>query len=139
MTKYSIDKATLIDWLGDGLELAVLDIRPTEDVGYASPLFATNLPAARLEAELDHFVPRRAVRTVLVDGGDSAAEAATTRLAQVGWTDIHFLEGGIPASGGRRRGSTSDLRYSGRSLRNEGARGTTDTGDCRCRTQGTAR
>ena len=97
MTKYSIDTATLIDWLGDGLELAVLDIRPSEDVGYASPLFATNLPAARLEAELDHFVPRRAVRTVLVDGGDSAAEAATTRLAQVGWTDIHFLEGGIPA------------------------------------------
>nr|WP_280950659.1 MULTISPECIES: hypothetical protein [unclassified Rhizobium] len=40
MTRYLIDKATLIDWLGDGLELAVLDIRPTEDVGYASPLFA---------------------------------------------------------------------------------------------------
>lgn len=97
MTGYSIDKARLTDWLGDGLELAVLDIRPTEEVGYASPLFATNLPAERLDAELDRFVPRRVVRTVLVDGGDGTAEAAVTRLRQTGWTNIHVLEGGIPA------------------------------------------
>ncbi|KRB55218.1 thiosulfate sulfurtransferase [Rhizobium sp. Root708] len=97
MTKHSIDKATLIDWLGDGLELAVLDIRPAEDVGYASPLFATNLPAERLKAELGRFVPRRIVRTVLVDGGDGTAEAAVGRLRQAGWTDTYFLEGGIPA------------------------------------------
>src|SRR5438105_1543893 len=93
MTKHSIDKATLID----RLELAVLDIRPAEDVGYASPLFATNLPAERVEAELDRFVPRRVVRTVLVDGGDGAAEELTGRLAQAGWIDLHFLEGGIPS------------------------------------------
>ncbi|WP_028747517.1 rhodanese-like domain-containing protein [Rhizobium mesoamericanum] len=111
MTKYIIDKATLIDWLGDGLELAVLDIRPTEDVGYASPLFATNLPAERLETEIDRFVPRRVVRTVLVDGGDGLAEAAAARLAQVGWTDIHFLQGGIPAwiEGGTETLPTFDI------------------------------
>ncbi|KQV83856.1 rhodanese-like domain-containing protein [Rhizobium sp. Root1220] len=97
MTKHSIDKATLIDWLGDRLELAVLDIRPADEVGYASPLFATNLPAERVEAELDRFVPRRVVRTVLVDGGDGAAEALAARLAQAGWIDLHFLERGIPA------------------------------------------
>jgi hypothetical protein len=47
MTGRSIDKATLIDWLGDGPELAVLDIRPVDEVGYALPLFATNLPAEK--------------------------------------------------------------------------------------------
>ncbi|MDQ0561220.1 rhodanese-related sulfurtransferase [Rhizobium mesoamericanum] len=111
MTKYTIDKATLVDWLGDGLELAVLDIRPSEDVGYASPLFATNLPAERLETELDRFVPRRVVRTVLVDAGDGLAEAAAARLAQVGWTDIHFLQGGIPAwiEGGTETLPTFDI------------------------------
>ncbi|RDJ04621.1 rhodanese-like domain-containing protein [Rhizobium grahamii] len=111
MTERSIDKATLTDWLGDGLELAVLDIRPVEEVGYASPLFATNLPAERLEAELDRFVPRRVVRTVLVDGGDGAAEAAAARLAQVGWTGIHFLQGGIPAwrEGGKEALPTFDI------------------------------
>jgi len=111
MTKSSIDKATLIGWLGDGLELAVLDIRPAEEVGYASPLFATNLPAERLDAEIDLFVPRRVVRTVLVDGGDGAAEAAAARLAGTGWTDIHFLQGGIPAwvAGGTETLPTFDI------------------------------
>jgi rhodanese-related sulfurtransferase len=97
VTNHTINKQTLIDWLGDGAELAVLDIRPTADVGYASPLFATNLPADRLDAELDRFVPRRVVRTVLVDDGKGVAEAAVARLAAAGWSDIHALEGGIPA------------------------------------------
>ncbi|MDB5587203.1 MAG: thiosulfate sulfurtransferase [Devosia sp.] len=97
MADRSISKQTLIDWLGDGAELAVLDIRPAEAVGYASPLFATNLPADRLDAELDRFVPRRVVRTVLVDDGTGAAQAAVTRLTTAGWTNIHALEGGIPA------------------------------------------
>jgi rhodanese-related sulfurtransferase len=97
MTNRSISKQTLIDWLGDDAELAVLDIRPAADVGYASPLFATNLPADRLDAELDRFVPRRVVRTVLVDDGKGSAQDAAARLSAVGWTDIHALEGGIPA------------------------------------------
>ncbi len=41
MSELSIDKPTLIAWLGDGTELAVLDIRSPEEVGYATPLFAT--------------------------------------------------------------------------------------------------
>lgn len=97
MTHRTISKQTLIDWLGDGAELAVLDIRPAADVGYASPLFATNLPADRLDAELDRFVPRRVVRTVLVDDGKGTAQAAVARLAAAGWSNIQALEGGIPA------------------------------------------
>lgn len=97
MTETAIDKQTLIEWLADGRELAVLDIRPAEEVGYASPLFATNLPAERVEAELDRFVPRRAVRTVLADDGKGAARVLVEKLAARGWSDIHHLEGGIPA------------------------------------------
>ncbi len=111
MTEHSIEKATLVDWLGDGLELAVLDIRPADEVGYASPLFATNLPGERLEAEIDRFVPRRVVRTVLVDGGDGTAEAAAIRLVKIGWTDIHVLRGGIPVwvDGGTEKLLTFDI------------------------------
>ena len=111
MTGRSIDKATLIDWLGDGLELAVLDIRPVNEVGYVSPLFATNLPAEYLEAEIDRFVPRRVIRTVLVDGGDGTAEAATARLSKVGRTDVHFLRGGIAGwvDGGAEQLPTFDV------------------------------
>ncbi|MDO1583835.1 rhodanese-like domain-containing protein [Rhizobium oryzicola] len=94
---HQIDKKTFTAWLADGQELAVLDIRPAEEVGYASPLFATNLPADRLLAEIDRFIPRRSIRTVLVDDGKGAALAAAETLSKNGWADIHALEGGIPA------------------------------------------
>lgn len=97
MSIHAVTKDRLIEWLTDGRELAVLDIRPAEEVGYASPLFATNLPAERLEAEIDRFIPRPVVRTVLVDDGTGSAEQAAERLAARGWSDIHFLRGGIPA------------------------------------------
>lgn len=97
MSTQAISKATFIDWLGDKAELAVLDIRTTEEVGYASPLFATNLPAARLEKEIDRFIPRKHVRTVLVDEGKGGGQTAAERLASQGWTNIFYLEGGIPA------------------------------------------
>ncbi len=97
MSVHAVTKDRLIEWLRDGRELAVLDIRSAEEVGYASPLFATNLPAERLDAEIERFIPRRVVRTVLVDDGKGSAEQAAERLAARGWSDIHFLRGGIPA------------------------------------------
>ncbi|WP_107677067.1 rhodanese-like domain-containing protein [Agrobacterium sp. LAD9] len=97
MSVNAVTKDRLIEWLTDGKELAVLDIRPAEEVGYASPLFATNLPAERLDAEIDRFIPRPVVRTVLVDDGKGSAEQGAERLAARGWSDIHFLRGGIPA------------------------------------------
>ncbi|MFK3777555.1 rhodanese-like domain-containing protein [Agrobacterium sp. NPDC089420] len=97
MSIHAVSKDRLIEWLGDGKELAILDIRSAEEVGYASPLFATNLPAERLEAEIDRFIPRPVVRTVLVDDGSGRAQQAAERLAAKGWSDIHFLRGGIPA------------------------------------------
>ena len=84
-------------WLADGKELAVLDIREPDVVGYASPLFATNLPLGRVLNEIDRFIPRKAVRTVLVDGGDGNAEALAHRLEADGWPAVFWLDGGIPA------------------------------------------
>ncbi|KAA3515643.1 rhodanese-like domain-containing protein [Agrobacterium rosae] len=111
MSEQSVSKNTLINWLGDGEELAVIDIRPVDDVGYASPLFATNLPADRLDAELDRFVPRRSVRTVLVDDGTEVARQSAERLKAKGWSNIHFLDGGLPAwiKGGLENLPTFDI------------------------------
>ena len=96
MSQSIIDAATLRQWLADGEELAVLDIRPAKDVGYASPLFATNLPSERVEAEIDRFVPRRAVRTVLVDDGSGVAENLANALVRNGRDKVFALQGGIP-------------------------------------------
>ncbi|NTF45872.1 rhodanese-like domain-containing protein [Rhizobium rhizogenes] len=97
MSRKTISTDTLRSWLRDGRELAVLDIRDAELVGYASPLFATNLPAERVAGELIRFVPRKAVRTVLVDGGDGVASRVANELEIGGWPNIFVLEGGIPA------------------------------------------
>lgn len=91
----TIDVDTLRQWLGDTDELAVLDIRPVDEVGYASPLFATNLPADRVESEIDRFIPRKGVRTVLVDGGDGVAPQLAAKLESLGRTAVHALAGGI--------------------------------------------
>jgi rhodanese-related sulfurtransferase len=93
----TIDVTTLREWLADSGELAVLDVRDSEEVGYASPLFATNLPAAQVPAELERFVPRKAVRTVLADDGSGSAAELAEQLAASGWEHIVALAGGIPA------------------------------------------
>ncbi|MBB3609414.1 rhodanese-like domain-containing protein [Rhizobium sp. BK602] len=88
---------TFRSWLADGEELAVLDIRDPSVVGYASPLFATNLPAERVLGEIDRFIPRNVVRTVLVDGGDGDGERLAEELKTVGRRNVFALAGGIPA------------------------------------------
>lgn len=96
MSNRTISTAKFRDWLADGKELAVIDIRDPAVVGYASPLFATNLPSERVEAEIDRFIPRKPVRTVLVDDGTGSAENLAARLAEGGRTGVVALEGGIP-------------------------------------------
>lgn len=98
MTHSDIDSKNFAQWLDDGEELAVLDIRAKEDVTYyGQPLFGTNLPANRVLDEIDRSVPRRQVRTVLVDGGDGRAAKLAETLRGQGWSNIHALKGGFPA------------------------------------------
>lgn len=97
MSRKTISTDTLRSWLQDGRELAVLDIRDPAVVGYASPLFATNLPAERVTSELGRYVPRKAVRTVLADAGDGIASRVFNELEAAGWPNVFVLEGGIPA------------------------------------------
>jgi len=98
MTDRIIDSQTFAQWLDDGAELAVLDIRAKEETtSYGSPLFGTNLPADRLLEGIDRSVPRRQVRTVLVDGGNGPGGEFAETLHKQGWPNIFALKGGFPA------------------------------------------
>jgi rhodanese-related sulfurtransferase len=98
MTGHIINSQTFAQWLDDGAELAVLDIRPKEEITYyGQPLFGTNLPAERVLKEIDSLVPRRQVRTVLVDSGDGRGAGLAATLHADGWPNIHALKGGFPA------------------------------------------
>src|SRR5947207_688009 len=91
----SIDVATVRRWLGDGGEIAFIDVREDGQHGAGHPLLAVGLPYSRLELGVGQLVPRRSCRIVLVDDGDGVAARAARRLAALGYGAVHPLEGGI--------------------------------------------
>jgi rhodanese-related sulfurtransferase len=92
-----IDVATLRRWLGDGREIAFIDVREDGQHGAGHPLLAVSVPYSRLELAIGQLVPRRSCRVVLVDDGDGVAAKAARRLAGLGYPALHVLTGGIAA------------------------------------------
>src|SRR5436305_15156437 len=92
-----VDVATLRGWLGDGGEIAFLEVREDGQHGAGHPLLAVNLPYSRLEIDVGRLVPRRSCRVVLIDGGDGVADKAARRLAGLGYSALHVLRGGVSA------------------------------------------
>ncbi|MEE3622610.1 rhodanese-like domain-containing protein [Nitrospirillum sp. BR 11752] len=76
-------------------ELALLDVREEDPYAHAHPLFAANLPLSRLELEVLDRVPRRDTAIVLYDNGEGLAERAAARLADLGYTNVRLLAGGL--------------------------------------------
>ena len=91
--------ATLKTWLSDGREIALLDLREHGQYGAGHPFFAVPLPYSRLELRLRLLVPNRRARLVLYDDGDGIAERGAMRAAELGYDNVHVLDGGAPAWG----------------------------------------
>ena len=104
-----IEAATLKAWLSDGRELALLDLREPGQYGAGHPFYAVPLPYSRFELRLRLLVPNRRARLVLYDDGpgdgpgdgESASIAArgAERAAELGYENVHVLDGGAPAWG----------------------------------------
>jgi rhodanese-related sulfurtransferase len=92
-----IDVKTARRWLGDGEEIAFIDVREDGQHAAGHPLLAVSLPYSRLELGIGQLVPRRSCRIMLVDDGDGVADRAARRLAALGYEAVHVLEGGIAA------------------------------------------
>src|SRR5258706_6304251 len=93
----SVDVATVRQWLGEGGEIAFLDVREEGQHGAGHPLLAVNVPYSRLELMIGQLVPRRSCPVVLVDDGDGVAAKAARRLAALGYSAIRVLQGGVDA------------------------------------------
>ncbi|MGI9417733.1 MAG: rhodanese-like domain-containing protein [Geminicoccaceae bacterium] len=78
-------------------EGAFLDLREAGPFSEGHPLFAVPTPYSVLEARVGHLVPRPGVAILLIDGGDSVADAGAEALASMGYTDIAMIDGGTPA------------------------------------------
>ncbi|WP_136065403.1 rhodanese-like domain-containing protein [Modicisalibacter radicis] len=79
----------------DGQEIALLDIREFGEYGMGHPFHAVNVPFSRLEALVGQLVPRRNAPIVVMDDHDEGrARRASQCLADLGYRDVAWLEGG---------------------------------------------
>ncbi|OPA86870.1 cystathionine beta-lyase [Pseudomonas fluorescens] len=91
----TITPSQLQQWLFDGQEIAVFDVREHGQYGEAHLFHGVNLPYSRLELEVRRLAPSPQVRLVIYDqdGGEVAARTAE-RLHALGYNQVHVLEGG---------------------------------------------
>jgi rhodanese-related sulfurtransferase len=94
-----VDSADLRGMLGDGGELALVDVREELIYSQSHMLLARSAPLSRLELTFARLVPRRATRIVLCDDGDGLAARAAAILARNGYADLRILAGGVGAWG----------------------------------------
>jgi rhodanese-related sulfurtransferase len=97
----SLSPRALKEWLHDGGEIAVLDVREHGQFGESHLFYAAPLPYSRLELDIARLVPRRAARCVVYDSGEAdsfdVARRAAARLQALGWRNVSVLEGGTRA------------------------------------------
>ncbi|MFN9773782.1 MAG: rhodanese-like domain-containing protein [Burkholderiales bacterium] len=98
MSPGRIDAATLRGRLGDGREIALIDVRDGGPFARCHLLTASSVPLAQIELRAPMLIPRRDVRVVAMDGDGGRggeAERAAALLERHGWTDVSVLDGGL--------------------------------------------
>ena len=90
-----VDASTLKDWLGSSDELALIDVREPGRFSEAHLFFAVPVAYSRFELEIERIVPRKTVRLVLCDDGESGvADLAAQRAEALGYSNVLTLAGG---------------------------------------------
>ncbi|MEM7424420.1 MAG: rhodanese-like domain-containing protein, partial [Pseudomonadota bacterium] len=92
-----IEADVLRDWLFDDAELALIDVREAGQSVLGHILFSAPAPYSRFEIELPRLVPNPRVRLVLGDEGDGMAGQAAAAAADLGYTRVFCLAGGVDA------------------------------------------
>ncbi len=90
-----VDPLAVKAMLGDGQELALIDLREELTFSQRHMLWARSVPLSRLELRFATLVPRKSTRIVLCDDNDGLVERAAKILAHAGYTDVAFLQGGV--------------------------------------------
>ena len=92
----TVSPADLHTEIRDPDEIAVVDVREGNryETGHVS--VAVQLPLSEIELRVGQLLPRKGVRLVVTDdGGGSIGERAVHRLAELGYSNVRLLEGGV--------------------------------------------
>ena len=95
----SVSPSDLRGMLGDGRELALVDVREELIFSQNHLLLARSVPLSRFELLFARLVPRRATRIVLCDDDDGLAARAAAILSRNGYANVAILAGGVAAWG----------------------------------------
>src|SRR5262245_52504533 len=83
--------------LNDGAALALIAVREELTFSHNHLLWARTGHLSRLALRCARLLPRLTTRIVLCDDYDELAERAITILANAGYTDLSYLQGGTAA------------------------------------------
>jgi rhodanese-related sulfurtransferase len=78
-------------------EIALLDLRHEAAFATGHPLFAANMAAGRIPLEAPVRLPRKNAPIVLYDDGEGLVAQGSAQLAELGYTNIRALAGGLSA------------------------------------------
>jgi rhodanese-related sulfurtransferase len=92
---HPVTPAAVKAMLGDGQELALVDVREELTFSQNHLLWARNVPLSRLELHFATLVPRKDTRIVLCDDNDGLVERAAAILSRAGYSDISYIDGGV--------------------------------------------
>ncbi|KQM18997.1 rhodanese-like domain-containing protein [Novosphingobium sp. Leaf2] len=76
-------------------EIAILDVRDEAQFAAAHPLFAAQIPLARIAIEAPWRLPRQDVPIAVYDDGEGLAAKGVAQLRDLGFTHVEELEGGL--------------------------------------------
>ena len=93
----SLTPAAVKTMLGDGKELALIDLREELTFSQNHLLWARSVPLSRIELRFARLVPRLTTRIVLCDDNDGLVERAVEILRRAGYSNLAYLDGGIAA------------------------------------------
>jgi rhodanese-related sulfurtransferase len=91
----AVSPVQLRGMLGDGRELALIDVREELIFSQSHLLLARSVPLSRFEFKFAELVPRPATRIVLCDDNDGLAARAAEILGRNGYADVGILAGGV--------------------------------------------
>jgi rhodanese-related sulfurtransferase len=90
-----VEAGNIKQWLSDGREIALLDVREHGQYGEGHPFFAIPCAYSGFEARVTDIVPNRATRMVLFDQRDDGiAELAAGRAKALGYTNVSIMANG---------------------------------------------
>ncbi|PCF95686.1 cystathionine beta-lyase [Vreelandella nigrificans] len=94
----TVSPLQLKQWLFDGNEIALFDVREHGQYGAAHLFHAIPLPYSRLEIEVRRLAPNPKVRTVVYDSeGGGVSSKAAQHLRELGYQQVYQLSGGSRA------------------------------------------